>query len=143
MAGLAQPSLDPGSGWGSALLPEELENIARATGPKANNITIGTGGLQGEQQWERGRSRAAYCCTCRYCTIENGDTGTEQQNLYNQKLSGGRAPVYLLPCRVGRVRAVSLARTSESSKASRSARLGGLSGVVTALTRPSSLHKRN
>ena len=36
--------------WGSALLPEELENIARATGPKANNITIGTGGLQGEQQ---------------------------------------------------------------------------------------------
>ena len=37
---------------GSALLPQELENI-RATGTKANNVVVSTGALQGEQQWER------------------------------------------------------------------------------------------
>ena len=53
VTGLAKPSLDAASGWGSALLPQELENITRATGTQANNVVVGTGALQGEQQWER------------------------------------------------------------------------------------------
>jgi hypothetical protein len=51
--GLARPSLDADSGWGSALLPQEMENITKATGPSANNIVVSTGALQGEQQWQR------------------------------------------------------------------------------------------
>lgn len=40
--GLAQPSLKPSSGWGSALDVHEIEAIANATGTIANNTAIGT-----------------------------------------------------------------------------------------------------
>lgn len=51
--GLADPSLDADSGWGSTILPGELETVVKTETTKANSVVVGSGALATVPQYER------------------------------------------------------------------------------------------